>query len=86
VDCFRFNLDRVLRVTPKPLAQPTVPRADKTKVGFCHQDEVLQTPVTPVLAEGLESLQNLIKQDAHMLNRTSIQRLERHVQKLAYAA
>jgi hypothetical protein len=39
-----------------------------------------------VLAEGLTSLHNLIKQDAHTLNRTSIQRLERHVQKLANAA
>jgi len=55
-------------------------------VGSCHQDEVLQTPVTPVLVEGLASLHNLIKQDAYTLNRTSIQRLERHVQKLVDAA
>jgi hypothetical protein len=39
-----------------------------------------------VLAKGLASLHNLIKQDAYTLNRTSIQRLKRHVQKLAYAA
>jgi hypothetical protein len=39
-----------------------------------------------VSAEGLASLHNLIKQDAHTLNGTSIQRLERHVQKLANAA
>jgi hypothetical protein len=39
-----------------------------------------------VSAEGLASLQNLIKQDAHTLNETSIQRLERHVQKLSHAA
>ena len=83
---FPFNPDRVLRVTPKPPAQSTVPRADEVKVGSCHQDEVPQTPVTPVSAEGLASLQNLIKQDAHTLNGTSIQRLERHVQKLANAA
>jgi hypothetical protein len=44
------------------------------------------TPVTPASAEGLASLQNLIKQDAHTLNKASIQRLERHVQKLANAA
>jgi len=80
---FPFNLDRVLRVTPKPLAQSTVPRADEIKVGSCHQDEVLQTRITPVSAEGLALLHNLIKQDAHTLNRTSIQRLERHIQKLA---
>src|SRR6266566_2744348 len=52
------------------------------KVGSCHQDEVPQTPVTPVSVEGLASLYNLIKQDAYTLNKTSIQRLERHVQKL----
>ena len=52
-----------------------------------HQDKVPQTPVTPVLAEGLTSLHNLIKRDTHTLNRTtSIQRLERHIQKLAHAA
>ena len=83
---FPFNPDRVLRVTPKPPAQSTIPRADEIKVGSCHQDEVPQTPVTPVSAEGLASLHNLIKQDAHTLNGTSIQRLERHVQKLANAA
>jgi hypothetical protein len=82
---FPFNPDRVLRMTPKPPTQSTVPRADEIKVGSCHQDEVPQTPVTPVtpvtlvLAEGLASLQNLIKQDAHTLNKASIQRLERHV-------
>jgi hypothetical protein len=83
---FPFNPDRVLRVTPKPPGQSTAPRADEIKVGSCHQDEVPQTPVTPVSAEGLASLHNLIKQDAHTLNGTSIQRLERHVQKLAHAA
>jgi hypothetical protein len=83
---FPFNPDRVLRVTPKPPAQSTVPRADEIKVGSYHQDEVPQTPMTPVSAEGLASLHNLIKQDAHTLNGTSIQRLERHVQKLANAA
>jgi hypothetical protein len=39
-----------------------------------------------VSVEGLVLQQNLIKQDAHTLNEVSIQRLERHVQKLAYAA
>ncbi|KAH8759543.1 hypothetical protein F5882DRAFT_479516, partial [Hyaloscypha sp. PMI_1271] len=81
---FPFNPDRVLRVTPKPPAQSAV--ADEIRVGSCHQDEVPQTPVTPVSAEGLVSLHNLIKQDAHTLNGTSIQCLERHVQKLVDAA
>jgi len=44
------------------------------------------TPVTPVSAEGLASLYSLIKQDTHTLNGTSIQRLERYVQKLVNAA
>jgi hypothetical protein len=91
---FPFNPARVLRVTPKPPAQSTVLRADEVEVGACHQDDVPPvrqdyvppTPVTPVSAEGLVSLQNLIKQDAHTLNEASIQRLERHVQKLAHAA
>jgi hypothetical protein len=38
-----------------------------------------------VLAKGLALLHSLIKQDAHTLDRTSIQRLERHVQKLVNA-
>jgi hypothetical protein len=37
---FPFNPDRVLRVTPKPPAQSTVPRADEIEVGACHQDDV----------------------------------------------
>jgi hypothetical protein len=83
---FPLNPDRVLRVTPKPPAQSIIPRADEIRVGSCYQDEVPQTPVTPVSAEGLASLQNLIKQDAHTLNDASNKRLERHVQKLAHAA
>jgi hypothetical protein len=91
---FPFNPDRVLRVIPKPPVQSTVPRADEIEVGASRQGDVLPTrqddvpptPVTPVSAEGVVSLQNLIKQDAHTLNEASIQRLERHVQKLAHAA
>jgi hypothetical protein len=66
--------------------QSTIPRADEIRVGSCHQDGVLQTPVTPVSAEGLVSLHNLIKQDAHTLDETSIQRLERHILKLIKTA
>ncbi len=42
--------------------------------------------MTPVLVEALTSLYNLIKQDAYTLSETSVQRLQRHVQKLANAA
>jgi hypothetical protein len=82
---FPFSLERVLRGTPKPSAELTVPKADKV-VGSCPQDEVLQTPVTPVTTEALTSLHNLIKQDAFALDEPSKQRLRRHVQKLASAA
>jgi hypothetical protein len=80
---FPFNPDRVLRDTPKPPAELTVPKGDE--VSF-PQDEVLQTPVTPVSAEALALLHNLIKQDTHTLDETSKQRLQRHLQKLANAA
>ncbi|TVY62737.1 hypothetical protein LSUE1_G009366 [Lachnellula suecica] len=83
---FPFNPDRVLRKTPKPPTQSTLPSAGEIEVGCSHQDEVPQTPVTPVSAEGLASLHNLIKQDVHTLNEASIQRIERRVQKLADAA
>ncbi|TVY52128.1 hypothetical protein LSUE1_G009680, partial [Lachnellula suecica] len=66
---FPFNPDRVFKVTPRPPAQSTVPRAEEIKVG-CHQDEVPQTPVTPVLAKGLASLYNLIRHDTYTLGGT----------------
>lgn len=50
------------------------------------QDEVLVTPATPVNAEGLTLLHNLIKQDTSKLNEVSKQRLQERVQKLASAA
>jgi hypothetical protein len=80
---FPFNPERVLRDTPKPPV--TIPKADEV-VGSYPQEEVLQTPVTPVTVEALTSLHNLIKQDAHALNEISKQRLQRHLQKLASAA
>jgi hypothetical protein len=83
---FPLNPDRVLRVTPKPPAQSSIPREGEIRVGSCHQDEVPQTPVTSVSAESLASLHNLIKQDAHTLGGTGVQRRERYIQKLANAA
>src|ERR1700674_3846876 len=67
---FPFNPDRVLRYIPKPPAQLTASEAAEMKVGPYPQDEVLQTPVTPVSAEALASLHNIIKQDAHTYNET----------------
>ena len=83
---FPFNPDRVLRPMPKPPADLNVPNANEVKVGSCPQDVALQTPVTPVSAEGFMSLQNLIiKQDAYALDNTSKQKLEKHVLKLTKA-
>jgi hypothetical protein len=66
---------------PNP-AESAISRADEVMVGPYQQDVELQTPVTPVSAEGFISLQNLIiKQFAHALDDTSKQKLERHVLK-----
>jgi len=81
-----FHLDRVLRDISKPLAELIISKVDEVKVGPRSTDEILRTPVTPVSAETLRSLQNLIiKQDARALDETSKQSLQRHVQKLANA-
>jgi hypothetical protein len=82
-----FNPDRVLRGIPKPSTELTIPKAVEADVGPCLREEVLRTPVTPVSSEALKSLQSLIiKQDAHALDETSKQNLQRHVQKLVNAA
>jgi hypothetical protein len=83
---FPSNPDRVLRNTPKPPAQPIGPEAGTVQVGSCPQDEIVKTPVTPVSAEALMSLYNLIKQDARSPDETSTRRLQKRVEKLAHAA
>ncbi|OBT39571.1 hypothetical protein VE00_09486 [Pseudogymnoascus sp. WSF 3629] len=71
---------------PKPAANLNIPKADEVKVGPRQQDVELQTPVTPVSAEALMSLQSLIIQrDAHALDETSKQNLARHLQKFVNA-
>jgi len=55
------------------------------EVGLCQEDEVPQTPITPVTAEAIMSLHYLIKQDTYTLDETSMPRLQRHIQKLAKA-
>ena len=69
---FPFNPDTVLRKTLKLPSHLTVLNADEIEVDSSYQDEVPQTPVTPVSAEGLMSLHNLIKQDVHTLNEGSM--------------
>ena len=84
---FPFNPDRVLRDMPKPSSDLTISIVNEVEVGSCPQDPVPQTPMTPVSAEALMSLQHLIvKQDARGLDETSKESLQRHVQKFARAA
>ena len=84
---FLFNLERVLRGIQKPPAELTVLKANDVDPHL--QDEVPQTPTTPTLlvtTEALTSLQHLIEQDTHALDKMSKQRLQRRIQKLASAA
>ena len=71
---YPFNPDKVLTDIPKP-AEPTVPILQTCEIDLCPQDEVLQTPVTPVTPEALTSLHNLIKQDTYADDEMSKQRL-----------
>ena len=81
-----FNPDRVLREVPEPPAEPTLPDVHEVTVRPRLQDEIVQTPATPVSAEALIKLQNMIiQQDAHALDETSKQSLQRHLQKLINA-
>jgi hypothetical protein len=85
---FPFNPDRVFNSMPKPAIGPiTASTADKVIVEPSIQEQIPQTPVTLVSAEGLMSLQNLIiKQDAHALDEKSKQSLQRHLCKFSKAA
>jgi hypothetical protein len=73
---------------PKPAIGPfTASTADRVITGPSSQEQIPQTPVTPVSTEGLVSLQNLIiEQDAHALDKESKQSLQRHVLKFSKAA
>ena len=81
-----FNPDRVLRDIPEPPIEPVFSKANEVTVQRRLHDELVRTPATPVSAEALASLRNvIIQQDAYSLDETSKQRLQRHVQKLASA-
>jgi hypothetical protein len=79
---YPFNPDIVLRDIPKPQAEIVVPRTATTITNT--QDappQTLVTPVTPVTAEALTSLHDMIKQDTHVPDQTKMR-----IQKLANAA
>ena len=81
-----FNPDRVLRDIPEPPIEPIFSKANEVTVHHRLQDELVRTPATPVSAEALASLQNMIiQQDAYGLDEMNKQRLQRHVQKLVSA-
>ena len=75
--------DRVLNDIPKTPA--SAPGGHKVQTGSYTQDQIPQTPVTPVSTEGVTSLQKLIQQDVNMLDETSTLRLQMHLQKLTNA-
>lgn len=81
---FPFNPDRVLADTPKPPTELTIQKADKVREGSCPQYEALPTPVTPVSAEALTSLLNMVKQVPS--DETSRQHKERLQKKVNTAA
>ena len=84
---FPFSPERVLRSMPKPPVDLIIPAINV--VGSSSQSDALltpSTPVTPITAEGLTALHDLIKRDACASDDASKQRLERRVQKLVSAA
>ena len=80
---FPVNPNKVLSDISKPPAESTAPKTNE--VGSHTEDQVPQTLVTPVSAEAVASLHNLIKQDANVMDETSKQRIQRHIQKLTNA-
>lgn len=78
---FPFNPQKVFSEIPRPLDEMRAPTSSV-------QDQVSQLPVSPATprsARAVESAYNLITYDAHMLDETSKQRLQRHLQKLTKA-
>jgi hypothetical protein len=87
---FPFNPERVLRDVSKPPAEVSNILNPGTETASTDVlDDVPRTPttpVTPVTTEALTSLHDLIIKDTHVLEKTSKDRLQRRVQKLASAA
>jgi hypothetical protein len=76
---YPFNPERVLKDIPRPLVEVVIPEAAIACTSTA--DVVLQTPITPVTAEALTSLHNVIKQDTNVPDET-----RGRIQKLAKAA
>lgn len=84
---FPFKPEKVLSDIPKPPTRPTISLANEARIARLTPDQVKspRTPVTPISVDAVASLHDLIKQDAHMLDEQSKQRLQKHVQKLTNA-
>jgi hypothetical protein len=83
---FPFNLERVLRDVPKPVAEvgSIDPGAEAMSADLLSEEP--RTPITLVITEALTSLHDLIVIDTHALDTTNKDRLQKHIQKLASAA
>ena len=82
---FPFNPEKVLSDIPQPRAESTAPIMNEVRIGYYSQVTSPKTPVTPVSVEAVASLHQLIKQDTHLLDEASKQRLQWRVQKLTSA-
>ena len=83
---FPFDPDKVLCDIPKPSAAAAESRIYEVNVDSCMRDQTPQTPTTPVSAEAVASLHDLIREDVAMLDEMNRQRLQKHLRKLINAA
>ena len=86
---FPFNPEKVLRDIPRPAAELAERSDDQAGAnGSNVMPDVaasLQSPVTPVSAEAVAALHDIIRADADTLEESSKQRLQKHLQKLTNA-
>lgn len=80
---FPFNPARVVKDLSEDPAELPVQTA--AVVQSRSQHDVPPTPVTPISAEAVSALHDLIKKDAHSLDAASQQRLQRRLDKLTNA-
>ena len=80
---------RYLVIYRSPLAELTAPKTNQVKVGSYTQDQVPQTPATPVSAEALTSLLNMIKQvpddEANRQHKERLQQKHTNATQLSFA-
>ena len=82
---YPFNPARVVKDLPDHSAELLVQTAAEMCPESSSQRDVPQTPVTPISAEAVSALHNLIKEDVHSLDAASQQRLHRRLEKLTNA-